>query len=70
MQLIFRAGECKNGPCPTIYDADDGRVAVQGPLLVDSQALSQLDGMPAHESVVLIPRELMIEYVRRIGTRL
>jgi len=40
---------------------------VQGERLIDPEALAQLDGMPAQESVVLVPRDLIEEYAREIG---
>lgn len=69
MRLTLRAGTCEEGPCPTIYDTDDGRAAVQGEILTDADALAQLRGMPAHETVVLVPRQLLAEYARTIGER-
>ncbi|HZX06042.1 hypothetical protein [Kribbella sp.] len=68
MRLIHRAGPCDNGPCPNVFDTDDGTlVAVQGAQLVDTDALAQLDQMPAHETVVLVPRELLLEYAKQAG---
>lgn len=69
MRLIHRAGPCENGPCPNVFDTDErDLVAVQGPELVDADALAQLTGMPSHETVVLVPRELLLEYVRAVGS--
>lgn len=67
MKLTFRAGTCPDGPCETIYDTDDGQVAVQGTVLTDADALAHLTGMPDHEAVVLISRELIVEYLRETG---
>jgi len=50
-------------------DAVEARVGVQGQRLTDPEALAQLDGMPAHESVVLVPRGLIEEYARKMGWR-
>lgn len=68
MRLIHRAGPCENGPCPNVFDTDDPTlVAVQGAQLVDTHALAQLSGMPAHETVVLVPRELLLEYAKKMA---
>ncbi|TDD46991.1 hypothetical protein E1263_35445 [Kribbella antibiotica] len=69
MRLIHRAGSCDNGPCPNVFDTDDGDlVAIQGAELLDPNALAQLSQMPAHETVVLVPRALLIEYARKVQT--
>jgi len=41
-------------------------VAVQGAQLFDKEALTQLSKMPDHETVVLVPRELLMEYARKV----
>ena len=52
-------------PCPAVYDTDDPEmVGVQGAILTDAQALSDIGEIPAHESVVLLPRGLFESYVR------
>ncbi|WP_020392221.1 hypothetical protein [Kribbella catacumbae] len=67
MRLTHRAGTCSNGPCPNVFDTDDGSlVAIQGAELLDAEALAQLSQMPAHETVVLVPRELLLEYARKV----
>jgi hypothetical protein len=67
MRLVHRAGPCENGPCPNVFDTDDDAlVAVQGAELVDSAALAQLSQMPAHETVVLVPRALLLEYAKLV----
>ena len=71
MHLAHRAGSCNNGPCPNVFDTDeDDLVAVQGTSLTDPEALAQLDRMPRHESVVLVPRSLLVEYVRKLAGEL
>jgi hypothetical protein len=66
MRLFHRTGSCDNGPCPNVFDTDgpEGLVAVQGKRLADAQALRQLCKMPADETVVLVPRALLVEYAR------
>lgn len=51
-------------PPGTFGVADDGpeRAVISGETMTDPAALAQLSGMPAHESVVLIPRRLIAEY--------
>lgn len=69
MRLIHRAGSCDNGPCPNVFDTDDeDLVAIQGAQLADAEALAQLSQMPEHETVVLVPRELLLEYARKVQT--
>jgi hypothetical protein len=43
-----------------------GMITVRGETMTDASALAQLSGMPAHESVVLVPRQLVLEYADRI----
>lgn len=40
--------------------------AIQGAEVVDAEARGQLSRMPAHETVVLVPRDLLMEYVRNV----
>lgn len=66
-RLIHRAGSCENGPCPNVFDvAGDGlenMVGVQGAVLTDPPALAQVSEMPAEETIVLIPRQVLREYL-------
>lgn len=66
--LIHRAGSCDYGPCPNVFDykPDPELAAIQGTRLTDPEALAQLKDMPDHETVVLIPRKLLLEYARMI----
>jgi hypothetical protein len=63
LKLIHRAGSCENGPCPNLFDVTgDGRenmAAVQGATVANPAAA-------AHESVVLVPRRLVLEYASLI----
>ena len=67
MKLIVRSG-CEDGNCPKISDVIDGdagdMVAVQGPTALVSQ------GIPDHESVILIPRQIVLEYADRFRAEL
>lgn len=49
---------CKDGPCPKIIE-----VAPGGGFLVQGPKDSTLEGVPSHEGVVQIPREVMMEAV-------
>lgn len=59
LKLIHRAGSCENGPCPNLFDVTgDGRedmTAVQGATMIDAATA-------AHQSVVLVPSRLVLEY--------
>lgn len=69
MRLIHRAGPCDNGPCPNVFDTDTADlVAVQGAELADPDAIGQLSEMPHHETVVLVPRTLLLEYAQLIAS--
>ncbi|MFE7576268.1 hypothetical protein ACFU5Z_16190 [Streptomyces sp. NPDC057521] len=59
MKLTRLVGQCDEGECPAIYATDRGTLAVQGSLLADHG----LD-LPAHESLVEIPVELIRKAVR------
>lgn len=67
MTLTHRAGDCKEGPCPHVYDYDPEpeKVAVQGTKLTDPDVLAEIT-VPDHESVVLVPRELLLAYARAV----
>jgi hypothetical protein len=43
-----------------------GPITIKGEKMTDASALAQLSGMPTHESVVLVPRRLILEYAERI----
>jgi len=63
MRITRKHGECSDGTCPAIYDTDDPEmVGVQGSVLTDTQALGDIGEIPAHESVVLLPRSLFESY--------
>jgi len=65
MRITRKHGECSDGTCPAVYDTDDPEmVGVQGAILADVQALADIGEIPAHESVVLLPRSLFESYVR------
>ena len=45
-------------------------VAIQGETLTDLMALAELSGMPGHESVVLVPRQLILDYADQVRKEL
>jgi hypothetical protein len=47
-------------------DGLEDMAAIQGRTLTDRAALAQLSQMPAHESVVLVPRRLLLEYASQL----
>jgi hypothetical protein len=56
----LRGNDCQNGiDCPRIYELSDGRLAVQGDK-ADAALLAEA-GVPAHETVVIVPRSLLPE---------
>jgi len=65
MELVPRTRGCEDGNCPKISDVpgDGDMVAVQG-----TTALG-LEGIPGHESVVLLPRRLVLEYAEFWSTQ-
>jgi hypothetical protein len=57
---LLRGAECHNGvDCPRVYELSDGRLAIQGDP-ADAALLAEA-GVPAHESVVIVPRSLLPE---------
>ena len=61
MQLTKKiAGGCDNGPCPAVYETDDPAVlAVQGARLASDAELALAGPIPAHETLVLVPRAML-----------
>jgi hypothetical protein len=56
---------CNDGTCPAIWDTDDPAVVgVQGTIVTDSAALAELGSIPSHEQVVLLPRSLLVSYLK------
>jgi hypothetical protein len=57
MHLTKLAG-CSGGTCPAVYATDRGTLVVQGATVTDPEAFAAVD-LPAHETLVEIPRELL-----------
>ncbi len=58
MQLTFLGGDSGPTGSPRAYATDRGTYVIQGYRVEDAEALSQLS-IPAHETVVEIPVELL-----------
>ncbi|MCF2529816.1 hypothetical protein [Yinghuangia soli] len=55
---------CKNGTCPTLWITEAGTgYIVQGRVVDDPEHLAQL-GLPAGESAVFVPAEVLEAYFR------
>ncbi|WP_098024366.1 hypothetical protein [Streptomyces sp. st115] len=59
MKLTRLVGECDDGECPTVYVTDRGTLAIQGSKVTDHELT-----LPAHETLVEIPIELVRKAVR------
>lgn len=60
IRKTLRTTACHDGiNCPTIYELADGRLAVQGDK-ADAALLAEA-GVPANESVVIVPRSFLPE---------
>ena len=68
MHFTRKYGTCNDGTCPAIWDTDDPAiVGVQGAVLTDPQALADAGPVPAHEQIVLLPRGVLVSYLREHG---
>ena len=65
MKLRFVASHCDDGDCPTVYATDRDTVVVQGLTIIDPAALATLH-LPLDETVVEIPRSLIIRAAERL----
>ncbi|MFI5940343.1 hypothetical protein ACIBCB_08760 [Streptomyces uncialis] len=59
MKLTRLVGECEEGECPALYLTNRGTLAVQGARITDHGL-----EIPAHETLVEIPVELIRKAVR------
>lgn len=61
MKLRFLGSTSDGGACPNLYETDRGTFVVQGERITDLDALATLRarGLPDHETVVEIPRDLL-----------
>ncbi|MFG1927961.1 hypothetical protein [Cryptosporangium sp. NPDC048952] len=61
MKLTFRGTNSSYGSCPSVYETDRGTLVVQGWRVTDAEAIAALTerGLPAHETAVEIPLDLL-----------
>lgn len=58
------------GDCPTLYeDLDTGEIIVQGDTVNDPADVAQLKYIRDGEAFVVVPRELLVDFAPRDGTR-
>lgn len=63
---VLAATPCGSAACPTVYLADDDHVVVQG--YSTDASVPGID-LPAGESLVRIPRSLLVATVAELGDR-
>jgi hypothetical protein len=72
VKLTLVAGDdsCRNGTCPTVFAIDENpdEAVVQGYVVTDAEALTQLDLSP-EETAVRVPRALLLDAAARLGNR-
>lgn len=59
MRVKYLGSGSGEGGSPTIFATDRGTLGVQGYVITDPQALSDIGEIPEGETVVEIPRELL-----------
>lgn len=64
MKLTHLGTESANTGCPSLYLTDRDTFLVQGWRVADPEALGELD-IPAHETVIEVPRVLLERHVPR-----
>lgn len=62
MKLRMIGTTSGGGNCPTLYETDSGDIVVQGPLLTDPEARSQLRDVLTGEEFVVVPRALLTRF--------
>ncbi|TQS42433.1 hypothetical protein FL583_24305 [Cryptosporangium phraense] len=70
MKLTFRGTNSSSGSCPSVYETDRGTLVVQGWRVTDREAIAALAarGLPAHETAVEIPLELLGYFPGSLGS--
>jgi hypothetical protein len=64
MKIVRKLTECNVSNCPTVYATDRGTLVIQGYAL-DPAATQQLT-LPAGESAVEVPADLILEAARTV----
>lgn len=62
MKLRMIGTTSGGGNCPTLYEADNGDIVVQGQRLTDPEAREQLSDVLSGEDCVVVPRALLTRY--------
>lgn len=62
MELRFIGSTSEGGDCPTLYETPDGDIVVQGDILTDPEAISQLRHVKPGEGWVVVPRALLTRF--------
>lgn len=69
MKIMRLAGtSCPDNDCPTTYLTDRGTAIIQGPTVLDREALAAI-GLPEHEGAVEVPLSLLRDSVKRLPTQ-
>jgi hypothetical protein len=63
VKLTFLYSNSYTGTCPTVYATDRGTLVVQGTRVTDPEALATM-GLPAHETAVEVPFDLLATVAR------
>jgi hypothetical protein len=68
VKLIKLGDQCSGGSCPTVYLTDRDTVVVQGYMVEQEEAAGSVS-LPAGESLVEVPRSLLVEAARYLPGR-
>lgn len=64
--VIARSANCPGSNCPTTYEHPQaGMSYVQGYVVTDPAVLADMD-IPAGESVIAVPNDLLADHVRQV----
>jgi hypothetical protein len=66
MRLTELHSDSLAGSCPTVYQTDDGRLVVQGDVLTDPEARSDLRDVLDGEGALVVPRELILRAAAKL----
>ncbi|WP_199516391.1 hypothetical protein [Nucisporomicrobium flavum] len=58
LKVVSTTG-CNGGTCPTVYETESGDFIVQGFVVEDSGTMGEIGVVPAGESIVRVPRQLL-----------
>jgi hypothetical protein len=66
MRLRFLGSTSEAGACPSLYETDRGTIVVQGLQVTDAEALADLPDVLDGETIIEVPRELLVDIARRV----